>query len=76
MSFIEYEDAFVWECDSCGLRAEFPPTNFWASKDEVKARGWHFFRDDRDGVWSHTCAKCVKKQAKVSVLDRKVGRIG
>jgi hypothetical protein len=73
--FEEHEDCFVWRCENCGLRAEFPPSNFFACKDELKARGWRIWRD-REGDWNHLCGKCVRKEAKgVHVLDRKPGKI-
>jgi hypothetical protein len=79
MSFIEYADCFVWQCDGCELRVEFPPRNFWSCKDELKGRGWGFYRDEQDGGWFHHCAKCVQKAKKenvgnVSILDRPIKR--
>ena len=78
MSFEEYDDAFVWRCDGgCGLTAEFPPRNFYACKDEIKARGWRITRDGVDGAWSHMCARCVKKEAAgavVNILGRPIKR--
>ena len=42
MSFDEYPDAFIWECDTCHLQAQFPPTSFWHGHGELKARGLAF----------------------------------
>ena len=73
MSFIEYADCFMWECNGCGLRAEFPPGNFHGCVAELKQRGWRITRD-RDGDWVHQCGRCVRKESVVSVLDRKPWR--
>jgi Fe2+ or Zn2+ uptake regulation protein len=73
MSFEEFEDAFVWRCDDCGLVAEFPPRDFWRCKDEIKARGWRFEREE--GTWWHKCARCAKKNENAAnVLDRPIKR--
>jgi hypothetical protein len=74
MSFEEFEDAFIWSCDSCGLRAELPATSFWAAWGDLKGRGWRATRLD-DG-WTHACGKCSRKSS-ASILDmpaRKVSR--
>ena len=78
MSFTEFDDCFEWQCDGCGLKVEFPPRDFWRCKDELKARGWRFIRDDCNGEWAHRCLKCVKKEKEsvVSWLDSKPGRPG
>lgn len=68
MSFYEYPDAFIWECDTCHLQAQFPPTSFWHGHGELKARGWRFTRDE-EGAWSHACGKC-KAKADKGLLDR------
>ncbi len=67
MSFSEYPDALIWECDTCGLQAQFPPTSFWAGLDEIKSRGWRITRDGEG--WLHYCAKC-KAKADEGILDR------
>jgi hypothetical protein len=63
MSFEEYEDCFVWQCDDCSLRAEFPPGDFWGALAELKARGWRIWREE-DG-WTHRCARCKKTGAEI-----------
>src|SRR6478672_3683971 len=72
MSFDEYEDAFVWKCNGCGLTVEFAPGNFRGCVDELKSRGWRFIRDHGDpegGGWSHKCGRCSRK-SEASMLDR------
>ena len=71
MSFEEFQDCFVWRCDDCGLVVEFPPRDFWGCKDEIRARGWRFFREE--GTWFHSCARCTKKNENVNVLAMKPG---
>ena len=76
MSFDEFEDAFVWRCDGCGLSAEFergPPGTFRACVDELKSRGWRISRD-RYSDWDHRCAKC-KAEAYKGILDRPLRRV-
>lgn len=73
MSFSEHEDCLQWQCDTCGLSIQFPPDNFWGAHGELKSRGWSFIRDDFDGSWSHSCAKCKAKNLK-GILDRVPGQ--
>jgi hypothetical protein len=74
MSFDESKDGFVWQCDRCGLVAEFPPVGFWRALDELKARGWRMTREDgEDGYcWTHHCGRCRKTGAEI--LDMPVVR--
>jgi hypothetical protein len=72
MSFSEFDDCFVWQCDRCRTKAIFPPGNFWGAVAELRARRWEFDRDDRDGGWSHLCGKCRKTGAEI--LDSPVVR--
>jgi hypothetical protein len=60
MSFEEYEDAYVWQCEKCGLTAEFPRHDFYACVAELKCRGWQSSRDDPDEGWQwhHKCKRC------------------
>ena len=74
MSVEEFNDAFVWSCNGCGLTAEFPPENFYRCVAELKHRGWRITRDRNE--WVHQCGRCVRKENVVSVLDRKPGRLG
>lgn len=75
MSFSEYEDCFVWQCDGCGLTAEFEgsqrPGYFMSCVDELKRRGWRIWRDEGGqwGEWHHKCAKC--RRTEPSILDMK-----
>ena len=42
MSMSEYEDCFIFQCDGCGLSAEFErggPGSFMACVGEIKSRG-------------------------------------
>jgi hypothetical protein len=71
VSFEEFDDCFVWQCDRCGLKATFPPGNFWGAVAELKARRWLFERD-QDG-WGHTCARCKKTMA-AEILEMPVVR--
>ena len=64
MSFFEFEDAFVWQCDKCPHEAVFPPGNFWGCVAELKSRGWSFWRND-EGEWSHSCSSCRKTAAEI-----------
>jgi hypothetical protein len=71
MAMSEYEDAFVFSCDGCGLTAEFQrggPGSFMACVGEIKSRGWRISRD-RDGDYSHHCGKCRQGEA-ARLLDR------
>ena len=70
MAMSEYEDAFVFSCDGCGLsrRLRGGPGSFLACVSEIKNRGWRISRD-RDGDWSHHCGKCRKSEA-ARLLDR------
>ena len=63
MTFREYDDAFIWQCDKCRIEAVFPPNDFYARVAELKARGWSFVRDDESRVWSHRCWKCRETEA-------------
>jgi hypothetical protein len=64
MSFYEHEDCFVWQCDHCQRQAEFPPRNFYACVDELKARGWSFSRGS-EGEWSHRCKSCQRSAKEI-----------
>ena len=73
MSMSEYEDAFVFACDGCGLSAEFVrggPGSFMACVSEIKYRGWRIVREDGD--YSHFCsnpdcrASVAKKSAAIA----------
>jgi hypothetical protein len=76
MSFLEVSDAFVWECDDCGLQAIFPPSDFYGRKDELKERGWLFRLDEETGHegygrhWTHYCQRCSWKKRKPLDLSR------
>ena len=71
MSFFEFEDAFVWQCDKCPHEAVFPPGNFWGCIAELKARRWTFIRGEGD--WSHWCPDCKGKTA-AEILDMPMGK--
>jgi hypothetical protein len=68
MAFEEFEDCFVWRCDTCAKSAIFPPDDFWRALRELKSRGWLVERWENE--WAHTCAKCRKSSAEI--LDRPV----
>ena len=57
----ESAEGYTWKCDSCGLVAEFPPFDFWRAVNELKARGWSFWRTD-EGGWQHSCGKCARNE--------------
>ena len=59
--FEEYDDCFVWRCNTCGKTAEFPPGDFWGALAELKSRGWKVSRGPDD--WEHYCGACRKKMA-------------
>ena len=74
MSMSEYEDAFVFQCDGCGLTAEFArggAGSFVACVSEIKHRGWRIVRDDGD--WSHFCSspECRRAVAKKASEEAK-----
>jgi hypothetical protein len=70
MTFEEFPDAFVWQCEKCGLTAEFPRNDFYACVAELRARGWQFHRDDPDEgfQWHHKCVRC--RPTADEILDR------
>jgi hypothetical protein len=76
MSFIDLEDAFIWECDDCKMQAIFPPSDFYKRKDELKERGWSFHlhedtgREDSGRHWSHYCQRCTWKRRKPVDLSK------
>ena len=72
MSFEEFEDRFVWTCDSCGLSVEFPPGSFMTCWTELKARGWRATREQagEEVDWSHKCGRCARK-AVAELMNRK-----
>jgi hypothetical protein len=65
MSFEEFPDCFIWQCDRCHLEAVFPRGNFWSALAELKGRGWQITRLDD---WVHRCAKC-KKIVEAEILN-------
>jgi hypothetical protein len=75
--FEETDDAFIWRCNACGLRANFPPHDFWRALSELKARGWKIERGQEPGEeddWVHYCRKCHRARSASNVaalLDRK-----
>ena len=69
MSFEEYEDCFVWKCNTCHKEVLFPPNDFFDCVAELKARGWTFSRDN-EGVWNHTCAYCNYKSRQIPIMER------
>jgi hypothetical protein len=63
----EYENAFVFSCEGCGLTAEFArggPGSFLSCVDEIKHRGWRIERT-RDGDYRHRCGGCRKSGADI-----------
>jgi hypothetical protein len=74
--FTEHSDCFLWSCDDCGLEAEFPPSQFYERKDELKARGWLIRCEEETGYegagrdWRHYCAACARKRRKPVDLSR------
>jgi hypothetical protein len=68
MSFAEFEDCFIWSCNSCGYEVVFPPHDFWGCVAELKARSWGFDRDEGD--WTHTCGRCRHKHQQTNIMDR------
>jgi hypothetical protein len=76
MSFSEYENCFVWSCESCDATVEFKridqPGYFMSCVGELKARGWRIWRDREGewGEWCHKCPKCRNGEAK-KILDMK-----
>jgi hypothetical protein len=69
MSFEENDQSFIWQCNSCGHVAEFPPLDFYRSLSELKARGWRIERDREERDWIHYCRRCWKAQAATNVTD-------
>ena len=72
MSMSEYEDAFVFICNGCGLQAEFErggPGAFMACVSEIKSRGWRIVREDGD--YSHFCSG---KECRASVAKKQSAR--
>jgi hypothetical protein len=53
--FIEYDHAFIWECEACTHKAVFPPHNFYDCVAELKQRGWQFSHDEEG--WHHSCPR-------------------
>jgi hypothetical protein len=53
--FIEYSDCFLWECETCRYQVTFKPHHFYDCVDELKQRGWSFWREE-DG-WHHSCPR-------------------
>jgi hypothetical protein len=72
MSFSEYDDCFVWECDRCGRSVHYPPGDFWGALADLKSRGWGIKRDGEG--WTHYCAK--HKPSVTQLLDRKPKVVG
>ena len=70
MSFTEYDDAFVWECNDCGKEVIFPPADFSDCVGELKQRGWSFHRTPSE--WGHRCSPCTRKAREryKGILDR------
>lgn len=66
--FTEYEDCFVWSCDTCHKEVFFKPNNFMDCVAELHARGWIFTRDDP--TWRHTCQRCQYKHQQTNIMDR------
>jgi hypothetical protein len=66
MSFEEFEDCFIWECDACGLKATFPPGDFWGAVAQLKTRRWEFERDEEG--WGHKCGRCRKTGAQILAM--------
>jgi len=58
MTFMELNDAFVWECNHCHKQVIFPPSDFYGRVAELKARGWSFHLND-DRTWDHTVATAI-----------------
>jgi hypothetical protein len=79
MSFSEYDTAFMWSCEGCGLEAEFPrsqqPGYFMSCVHEIKDRGWRISRD-QDGEYSHHCSKCRREDGAKLLAMRFKGRRG
>ena len=69
MSFTEFEDCFLWSCNSCAKEVAFKPHDFFGCVAELKARGWSFTHE-HDGDWSHTCGYCNHKRRRTDIMDR------
>jgi hypothetical protein len=74
MSFYEYDDCFVWQCDNCQRQVQFPPEHFWQCIAELKSRGWTFSRND-DGGWMHYCSSRDCQKIAVEILRKKAVEI-
>jgi len=76
MTYIELEEAHVWECNGCGKIAAFPPSDFRARVDELHQRGWAFRLDEETGhegygrTWRHFCQKCRRERQQTSIWDQ------
>jgi hypothetical protein len=77
MSFSEYDSAFVWSCEGCGLECEFErsqqPGYFMSCVSEIKAIGWRITRD-QDGEYHHHCSKCRRAES-ANILDMPSNRV-
>jgi hypothetical protein len=60
MSFCEYPECFLWQCDTCGKQITFKPHHFSDCVEELKDRGWGFTREEVG--WSHRCGRCEYKR--------------